>query len=316
MAREIVDWRALSGEVFFALAPPGEDASAHNVYVDGVGYVTDHINVLHPGEFHRRDVPHHWNEQFGRDPEGFSLSWKPRPGPLELIDNLSSASREGPYTVLNMGAGLGDFTTNLAQIPGVTKVYHVDFSEEANRIAAKRAKQFGVEGKIAFVTLDNQAFLTQFLAEGHQPDAIFLYGGFNENIPRIEDIQNTAGKATNVLKPGGVLWYVGLRQPFLDGKQDRTAIDILGEYPDKDGVINDAMLTNPEMRLVKEVVGERPDNHTLVPGGPRVKHMHVIHRALYVKAIDGETPKIPEFGFSDAIDKDAWENRWKQITEG
>lgn len=320
MSSEIVDWMGLSRKDFFVLAPPGENASDHNVYVEGVGYITDHIDDLHPGARHRRDDARHWDEQFSRDAEGFSLSWKPRPGPLELIDSLSvnqtQEGDDGTYTVLNMGAGLGDFTVNLAQLPGVTNVYHVDFSKEANKIAIERARHHRVANKVTFMSSDNHEFLTQYKAEGRQADAIFFYGGFNDNIPGIADIQAIANIATTVLKPGGVLWYVGLRQPFLDGTEDRTAIDILGEYPVKNAVINTAILANDQMRLVKEVVGNRPDNHTLVPGGPRVDHMHVIHRALYIKAIDGETPQIPEFGFSDAIHKDAWENRWNQITEG
>lgn len=306
---------------FYVLAPDGTNASDHNIYKEGYGYQTDFIDPLHPDILHRRDDPQHWNEQFSTDAEGFSLSWKPRPGPLEFIDKLSVAKQQqetgnDKFTLLNLGAGLGDFTTNLAQLPGVSEVIHVDFAAKANEIAAKRAEKYGVANKIHFATAENKAFLEQFATGGRQADAIFFYGGFTENIPTIADIQEITRLATEVLKPGGVLWYVGLRQPFLDGNGDRTAIDILGEYPVKDGVVNAAMLANPQIRLVKEVVGERPDNHILEPGGPRVNHMHVIHRALYAKAIDGIIPEIPDFGFSDAVNKKAWEDRWQQITGG
>lgn len=310
MAKETLDpyWKSVQGTRFWVLAPPGENASDHNVFVEGYGYLDDHI----PSD-QRRNRPEHWDEQF-QQTEAFQKSWQPRHGPLELIDNLARKKQgDESFFVANMGAGLGDFTVNLAQIPKV-HVAHVDFSPQANQIATELITQKDVDNKVEVVTATNINYLKHLLREGLSPDFIFLYGGLGENTPQEKTIERTLKLAAKALKPGGHIWYVGLVQPFLEeSHNDLVAADILGEYPTRPDLIDEIMKKMLDMYQVGKEIGERPDKHPLLPGGPSQDHLHIILRALYAKTKDGNRVTTPHFGFKDAVDP-GWGERWQKIT--
>ncbi len=294
MAKEIGNWVEAAANDFYVLVPPGENASQHNVYVEGHGYLIDHL-----GDMHRRNSPDHWNAQF-ENAEAFRESWKPRQGPLALIDALIAQRLEQgsaePLVILNMGAGLGDFTVDLARRQNV-KVVHVDFSERANQVAQQNVDNAGVNVRVQIITAENGDFLRKFKAEGRQADVIFFYGGLVENTPLEADIEKTFASGVEALADGGYMWVVALEQPFLLGLGDRTATDIPGEFPHRPWLVYDMVAKQPGMNLVREERGERPDKHPLKPGKEPQDHMHIVYRGLFVKA---ETPKsivTPSFSF-------------------
>lgn len=309
MAREIADWYKLTRDDFLILARPGENASEHNVYISGHGYLVDHI----PLEA-RRDLPSHWDDQF-QNIEVFQASWHPRPGPLEFVYNLTQLRKKDglsePMRILNLGGGYGDFTVNLAQIPG-TIVTHVDFSQRANDITWSLVQNFNVVDRVEVVKADNREYLRRLIDEKQTVDFIFIYGGLAENTPLEKDIEDTLLLSTQVLNPGGYLWYVVLEQPFLEGNGDRTATDVFGEYPCRPGLIRDTVNRIPGMYLVRDVSGPRPDNHPLVAGGGPEDHMHIVYRGLFAKQIDGRPIETPNFDFKDALRPD-WPQVWKSL---
>lgn len=308
MAREITDWydeKQVTTNEFYVLAGPNKNAFQHNIYVAEYGYVTDHIL---PNE--DRSNPEHWDAQF-QDSEIFKQAWKPRPGPLELVDNLARQKRRF-FRIVNLGAGLGDFTADLARIPNVS-VVHVDFSQQANRVAQINIERSGVSERVKIVTAANLVYLQQCIHEGITFDMVFIYGGLAENTPMEQDIEETIRLATDVLTQGGYLWYVGLVQPFLQGEGNRTATDILGEYPAKPGLLREILDQLPNMYLIKENIGPRPDKHPLQPGGDSIDHMHIVQRALMVKKIGGKIPPTPNFDFKNAVDSN-WPSTWQELT--
>lgn len=292
----IIELRGMYGEASVVL-------HGGNVYTPGKGYETDHILPIH-----RRDRPEHWNGQF-QNAEAFSKEWKPRPGPLELIHNL--AQRRSRLHVLNMGAGLGDFTVNLAQIPNV-QVLHVDFSERANEVARANVIKFGVERTATVLTADHRVVMRAARERNLYPDVIFFYGGLTDNIPKEETSAEILRLAAEVVHPEGLIWYVGLQQPAIIDPTDMRAIDIEGEYPTRPGFVSE-VLEHAGMVLVKEDIGPRPDNHPLIPGGPSEEHMHIVHRALYYRPTPGVEMNVPDFGFKDAVDPN-WGAIWQSIT--
>lgn len=326
MAREIHNWHTdVSGEDFYVL--PGG-----NVYMEDYGYITD-PQLINPDN--RRDNAIHWDKIF-KDSVAFQESWKPRPGPLELVYNLSRQNNEQgigrqPYKILNMGAGLGDFSVDLARLPGV-QVTHVDFSEQANSVARKRAKQYDVlDRSMQIVTAENRAFLTRMIAEGQTADMVFYYGGLGENTPLEEDIEASIVLGSKVLGEGGYLWYVGLQNEFLNRPENRSKAnmdrfhqvfpsgggfptDILGEFPPRPGLIRSAIESIPGMYIVKEENGPRPDKHPLKPGGISEDHIHDAHRLLAAKRIKGVDVATPDFGFKDAANPKDWEVIWEKLT--
>ena len=246
MAREIENWQQVSREDFFALPN-------NNVYVREHGYLNDHVSALSPKDLNLyRDDSDHWNKQF-ENPEAFKKAWKPRFGHLELVYNLAQQKEgEDPFTVVSLGAGLGDFTVDLARIPNI-QVTHVDFSEKANEVARKRAEEHVVLDRVEIVTNTNIAFLTDLTNRSVQVDFIFIYGGLGENTPLEAKIEETLTLATRVLKPGGHLWHVGLEQPFLLGKGDFRAQDILGEYPVRPGLIGEVFTKRAYYRALRGI---------------------------------------------------------------
>lgn len=308
MARKIDDWGTLTAGDFFVLGnySAGENASDYNVWVDGYGFLTDHVP-----DNQRRDFADHWDMQYENE-MAFEEAWQPSHGPLGLVYQLAlhrpDAGRD--YTVLNMGAGLGNLTVDLARIPGVY-VTHVDISRRANEVARRKVDLFGLGGKATVVTEDSGRFLGKENAAGRNPDFIFFYGSLNDNIPLLRDIEDLLDLAVRTLRPGGYLWYVGLDQPFLEGTGDRTATDILGEYTVKPGAITSMVEQHQDMYLVKEVAGARPDNHPLIPGGEAVPHQHVVHRALYGKKKDRAQLDTPPFEFKESVVPN-----WSEIWEG
>jgi SAM-dependent methyltransferase len=308
MARKIDDWSTLTAKDFVVLGnySAGENASDYNVWVEGYGFLTDHVP-----DNQRRDFADHWDMQY-EDEDKF-LDWEARPGPIELVYQLARG-RPDPgrdFTVLNMGAGLGDLTIGIAHLPGV-HVTHVDISRRANEVALYKIEKLGLGGKATIVTADNKEFLRRENAADRAPDFIFFYGSLSDNIPLLQDVEDLLDLTVRTLRPGGYLWYVGLLQPFLEGKGDRSATDILGEYTIKPGTITHMIEQHRDMYLVKEVAGPRPDNHPLIPGGEKVKHQHVIHRALYGKKKDGARLDTPLFDFKEYVMPN-WPDIWEEL---
>lgn len=303
MTKEI-DWTKLTRDDFYILS--GDDnASKHNVWVRNHGYLTDYVK---PDD--RRDDPkEHWDPQY-QNSEAFREAWKPRPGLSELVFKLAQ-KQTGTYKVLNLGAGLGDFTCDLARIPNA-QVTHVDFSEQANNVAQKRIDKFGLSNRVQVITETNLSHLKKLKEQNQQADFIFFYGSLGENTPLEDDIKVTLEAAAAVLKPGGRLWYVGLEQPFLSGEGDTHVTDIIGEWPTRPGFISEA-LAGSGMVAVKEETGDRPDNHPLKAGGVPEDHFHSAYRSLWVKPEeDGSIPVTPEFGFKEAVDPQ-WQETWQQL---
>ena len=310
MARNISDWSALTARDFFILGnySGGENASDHNVWIEGYGFLTDHVP-----DNQRRDFADHWDMQYENE-EAFEKAWPPSHGPLGLVYQLSlhRQDTDRDYTILNMGAGLGNLTVDLARIPGV-HVTHVDISRRANEVARRKIDLFGVAEKAMVVTEDSGSFLGKESAASRSPDFIFFYGSLNDNIPLLRDIEALLGLAVRTLRSGGYLWYVGLQQPFLEGAGDRTATDVLGEYTVKPGAITSMIEQHQDMYLVKEVAGARSDVHPLIPGGEDVEHQHVVHRALYAKKEDGSKLDTPPFEFKESVIP-GWSVIWESLT--
>lgn len=309
MARKVDDWSTLTAKDFVVLGNYSgrENASDYNVWVEGYGFLIDHV----PDE-QRRDFADHWDMQY--EAADKFKDWITTPGPIALVYQLAvqRPDPEREFTVLNMGAGLGDLTVGLAHIPGV-HVTHVDISRRANEVALYKLEKLGLSGKATVVTDDSTKFLLKENAVGRSPDFIFFYGSLSDNIPLLQDVEDLLDLTVRTLRPGGYLWYVGLLQPFLEGKGDRSAIDILGEYTVKPGAITEMMKRHEDMYLVKEVDREiRPDNHPLIPGGESVKHQHVVHRALYGKKKDGVRLDTPPFEFKKSAVPD-WTQIWEEI---
>ena len=286
-------WRNMSPDKFIVLARDGEKPSEHNIYVEGVGYLTDQID---PNQ--NRASKDHWNKQF-LNPEKFQESWKPRKGPLDLVNELRKLEPDKPFRILSLGAGLGDFTVDLAKLGDNIVVTHVDFSKQANKIARLRVKKYEVSDKVKVITATNMAVLDRMTRAEETVDFIFVYGGLPDNTPGLETTETTFKKADHVLKEGGYLWFVGLVQPFLLGKGDQRAIDIGGEYPSHPDVIEGIFRRIPGWHVVKKEVGERYplDNHPITPGGEAVKHVHIIERMLIMKSEGVLTQPTPEFSF-------------------
>lgn len=309
MARTIDDWSTLTTDDFFVLGnyAGAENASDHNVWVDSYGFLTDHV----PDE-QRRDFADHWDMQYENHKE-FEKSWQPSHGPIGLVYQLALQRQDthSDYIVFNMGAGLGNLTVDLARIPGV-HVVHVDISHRANEVTQRKIDLFGVGEKTTVVTADSGKFLRAENAAGKSPDFIFFYGSLSDNIPLMQEVENLLELTVRTLRPGGYLWYVGLLQPFLEGTGDRTATDILGEYTLKPDTITYMVEQQQDMYLVKETSGPRPDDHPLIPGGESVKHMHVIHRALYGKKENGAQLDTPPFEFKESVVPN-WTQIWGKI---
>jgi ubiquinone/menaquinone biosynthesis C-methylase UbiE len=261
-----------------------------NIYVEGYGYTTNHV----PPELDRSN-PRHWDAQYIYNAEAFHTAWQPRHGPLEFVYNLASEYKGKPFEVLNLGGGIGDFSVNLSQLPGV-HVTHVDFSEQANHIAQENIRAVGNPEQATVVTMDNEEYLNLLAKQEQKVDFIFLYG-VTENIPEIATIRSLFTAVNYVLKEGGHLWYVGLQQPFLSDHSRTETTDILGEYPVKPDIVREIVEALPDMQLIREEIESRPDKHPLVPEAPPVEHLHTIHRAVFRKG-EGITP---EFGFKDPI---------------
>lgn len=295
MAREIVDWfdeSQVSRKDFWSLALPGQNASDHNVYVMGYGYLDDHIL-----DEDRRDLPEHWDGQYER-PEGLEKAWPPRPGPRALVLELASQNPIRLFRVGNFGAGTGDFTLYLVQARENIFVTHVDFSTTANGRAKKKFEAAEISHRVAVITDDNRSALERLLKNKENLDFIFFYGGLADNTPLERDTEETLKLGVAVLRPGGYLWYVGLEQPMLLDWSTRRATDIKGEYPSRPGFVEETLLSVIGIHLVGFERGERPDTHQLIRNGPDVDHIHQTYRGLFVKELpDGTIVETPSFKF-------------------
>jgi len=288
----------------FSLALPGENTSDHNIYKPGFGYLIDHIP-----ENQQRGHSTHWNEQYGES-DSFEESWKPRPGPLEFIYHLAQQSST-PLIILNMGAGLGDFTTDLARIPN-TFVHHVDFSKQGNDIAQEKVDSAGVSTRTEIYTGDNNEYLKNFRESGKEAGVVFLYGASGSNEPSDTEYQKTLELSAGTLKPGGYLWHVTMIQPRLIDPSDTRIQDVLGDFPKPPGMAK-KILENTGLHLIREEAQERPDLHPLVPGGEPTHHIHLAYRCLFVKSYtDGTLPPTIEFDFKNAVNPQ-WESIWKSL---
>ncbi|PCI20136.1 hypothetical protein COB64_02395 [Candidatus Wolfebacteria bacterium] len=290
----------------FSLALPNEKISEHNIYKPGFGYITDHIS-----EDHQRGQIIHWDEQY-KESDSFEESWKPRPGPLEFIYNLTKETTS-PLIILNMGAGLGDFTSDLAHIPN-TIVHHVDFSKQGNDIARRKAIDSQVMDNIEIHTIDNDGYLNQFINSGKKADVVFLYGASGSNEPNDIAYQKTLELSVSALKKKGYLWHVSMLQPRLVNSSDLRIQDTLGDFPKPPGMAK-RILTNVGMQLIDEETSERPDFHPLVPGGDPKHHLHLVYRGLFVKTAKNENERLKfKFGFRDSV-SERWGDIWSKLKE-
>ena len=316
--REITDWRdenQVTRDDFIHLSSSIGDSG--NIYVKDWGYFNseDVPELIAPEE--DRSRAKHWNGQF-TDPEAFRESWKPRPGPLELVYNLVQQKKElegtvCEFKVLNLGGGLGDFTVDLARVGAF--ITQVDFSKNANLVTSKRTEECKVSSQVETITASNLAALDEFDRKKEKFDMVFIYGGLSDNMPHIADIAVNLQAATKVMQPGGHLWYVGLEQPFLKGTGDKTATDIVGEYPCKPDLIKELLTNEQGIHLVDEIRGQRPDRHPLISGGESEDHTHIIWRGLFARELDdGTLPETPEFNFKNAVGPN-WDKIWNELTK-
>lgn len=273
--------------------PEGAIFLEHNMYVPGHGYLIDHIPVNQ-----QRGNSAHWDDQYTESGD-FENSWKPRSGPIQFVERLAHQTSD-ILNIINLGAGLGDFSVDLAKIPN-TYVYHVDFSETGNRVARQKIQNANVEDAVEIITSDNNIFLQNFLEQGKRADVVFLYGASGSNEPSDIEYGKTLELCAAVLKEGGFLWSVGMLQPRLIDPLDIRVPDVLGDFPKAPGLAT-RFLEKAGMVLIRETIEPRPDFHPLVPGGPAMHHIHLAGRALYMKPLgDGTIPSVPEFGFVDAV---------------
>ncbi len=280
------------GEI--SLAPPRGDVFKHNIYQPGVGYRTDHIP-----DGVRRNSGNHWDDQY-QECTTFENSWKPRTGPLEFVSNLTKQKGLG-VKVLNMGAGLGDFTVDLAAIPNVF-VYHVDFSQQGNNVAHEKVVKKNLQDRVEIHTTDNDIFLQEFYQNQNLADIIFFYGASGSNEPSDIAYAKTMKLASRALNNSGFVWHVTLLQPRLDNFNDFRIQDVLGDFPKAPNMPRKVM-TDAGLILVREMTEERPDFHPLEPGGNPVEHLHMVYRGLFKKPHALDVP----FSFKDALN-----SSWKQ----
>ena len=286
----------------FSLAMPGEKVSEHNIYKPGYGYITDHIP---PNQQRGHQI--HWDEQYAES-TSFEKSWKPRPGALEFVYNLARQS-DYPLVILNMGAGLGDFTVDLARIPN-TMIHHVDFSQQGNEIAKQKVAVAQAQNQAKIHTMDNDTYLQEFIDSGERADIVFLYGASGSNEPSDTLYKKTLELSTSALQNGGYLWHVTMIQPRLIDRSDTSIQDTLGDFP-KPPKMAKAILLETGLELVREETEERPDFHPLVPGEIPVHHIHLAYRALFVRP--GNEDALFEFGFQGAINPN-WKTIWKNLS--
>lgn len=100
----------------------------------------------------------------------------PRPDTEVLVEIVIDFAGENPYTVLDIGTGSGCIPVTVAVNCKNVKVYTVDISEAATKIAAENAVVNGVEDRIRFLNMD---ILKDF------PD--FEFDCIVSNPPYIED---------------------------------------------------------------------------------------------------------------------------------
>jgi len=295
--KKIIDLK--KGQI--SLAPPNGEVLKHSIYEPGFGYITDHI----PDNLKRDDFGH-WDTQYGAN-ESFENSWKPRTGPLEFIYNLSQNSTE-QITIFNMGAGLGDFTRDLAKVPR-TFIHHVDFSQQGNNLAIEKVRENNLEGNVQIHTSDNNVFLQDSFDQNKKADVIFFYGASGSNEPSDIAYQETMSLAAKNLKLGGYIWHVTLLQPMIADKNDLRILDILGDFPKAPGMPK-KVLTEAGLTLVKELVEERPARHPLELGGEPLDHLHMAYRGLFTNDIN----RMNKFsiGLKEAVDPD-WISIWNSF---
>lgn len=280
-----------------SLALPGENRMEHNLYKPGFGYLTKHIP-----KNQQRGHSFHWDEQYCNS-EIFEQSWGPRPGPLEFIYNLTQNSKH-PIVILNMGAGIGDFTVDLARIPDVI-VHHVDFSKQGNKIAIEKIEASGTQDRALIHTLDNDLYLNKFIHSGKKADVVFLYGASGSNEPSDVAYKKTLELSSKALKKGGFIWHVTMIQPRLTNPSDTRIQDTLGDFPKPPGMVRE-ILTNFGLITIKEEECERPDFHPLVPGGESINHLHLVYRGLFRKSNEALNFN---FEFRNSVNKN-WGNIW------
>jgi hypothetical protein len=282
------------------LAREGENIFDHNIYRPGHGYVTDHIPKNQQRGHHT-----HWDEQYNES-DSFEESWKPRPGVLEFVYNLSKESKDN-LVILNMGAGLGDFTRDLARIPK-TIIHHVDFSKQGNNIAKQKIISANLAEHVHIHTIDNNIYLEQFIKSSQRADVVFLYGASGSNEPNDSEYQKTLELSAHALKEGGYLWHVTMIQPRLLDSSDTRIQDTLGDFPKPPGMAKN-ILTKIGLSLVREETQERPDFHPLIPGQDPVHHLHLAYRGLFRKGSD----EIEfDFDFQNAIGSE-WGSVWGKL---
>ncbi len=292
----------LNLDLKFSLALEGENPLEHNFYKPGVGYITKHI----PKSLQRGNTVH-WDEQY-KESESFDNSWKSRSGPLEFVYNLSLLS-DKELIVINLGAGLGSFSVDLARIPNTT-VHHVDFSKEGNIVARQKSIDSKVDCKIKIHTMDNDKYLKEFIASGMKADIIFLYGASGSNEPSDKKYAKTLDLSSKTLKDGGYLWHVTMIQPRLIDPLDTRIKDTLGDFPKPPGMAKE-ILINLGLNLVREEEQERPDFHPLVPKGEPIHHLHLAYRCLFVNSKNNKFKGI-NFDFQNAVSSE-WNSIWNRL---
>ncbi len=241
-------------------------------------YCTDHLPLSV-----RRDAPEYW-ELHHQERNGYQSLPRRRGNVLETLNRYSRATgRQATVAVLSAGAGRE--CADIADVSVVQQVHAIDFS---TRVSDSLTRQ--PHPKLQVYQCTNKDYLECMTKWGREVDVILAHGGVFENNPTLDESHALMRLAAQTLRPGGILWTVGLVQPALNGASysERVALDVPGMYCHPVGSIAETPFSeDDQMSQVARFVHTRTHVH---PGislqGEETearRHGHTIERAAWIK---------------------------------
>ena len=241
-------------------------------------YCTEHL----PTSI-RRDLPQYW-ELHHQDRNGYQSLPRRRGNILETLSRYSRATgRQATVAVLSAGAGRE--CADIADTSMVQQVHAVDFSSRVSD-----SLQHDNHGKLRIFHGTNADYLDSMTRWGNEVDMVLAHGGVFENNPSLEESHELMQKAASMLRPGGILWAVGLVQPALNGAPyaSRRALDVPGMYCHPVGSIMDTPFSaSSGIDHVAHSVHTRTHTHPGISldGAETAAqaHGHTIERCAWIK---------------------------------
>lgn len=241
-------------------------------------YCTDHLPLSV-----RRDTAEYW-ELHHQERNGYQSMPRRRGNVLETLTRYSRATgRQATVAVLSAGAGRE--CADIADLSVVQQVHAIDFSTRVSD-----SLENWRHPKLDTYHCSNTEYLECMAKWGREVDMILAHGGVFENNPSLDESHALMQLAAHTLRPGGILWAVGLVQPALNGASYREefALDVPGMYCHPVGSIaNTPFAEHTPMVPVAHSIHTRTHAH---PGislqGEETEarpHGHTIERAAWIK---------------------------------